>query len=111
MDAVTVDFTTHGESQFYGLPCPSPDSLDPMDHFYTFDVSKIIPKTCLNCYMQLLNPFSRIYVGLTPKTTYIRMCAKGQFFFGVFLDVDLTHLSPNLPYALRLLGFDPSLPH
>ena len=31
---VIVDFTTHGESHFYGLPCPSADSLDPMDHFY-----------------------------------------------------------------------------
>ena len=35
-------------------------------------------KTCLNWYTRLLNPFSRIYVGLTPKTAYIRMCAKGQ---------------------------------
>ena len=41
---VTTDFTTHGESHFYGLLCPSADSLDPMDHFCTFDVSKIIPK-------------------------------------------------------------------
>ena len=28
--------------------------------------------------MRFLNPFSRIYVDLTPKTTYIGMCAKGQ---------------------------------
>ena len=41
---VTADFTTHGGSHFYGLPCPSTDSLDPMDHFCTFDVFKIIPK-------------------------------------------------------------------
>ena len=41
---VIADFTTHGESHFYGLPCPSTDSLDPMDHFCSFDVSKIIPK-------------------------------------------------------------------
>ena len=41
---VTADFTTYGESHFFGLPCPSANSLDPMDHFCTFDVSKIIPK-------------------------------------------------------------------
>ena len=28
--------------------------------------------------MQLLNPFSCIYAGLTTKTAYIEMCAKGQ---------------------------------
>ena len=75
--AVTADFTTHGESQFYGLPYPSADSLDPMDHFCTFDVSKIIPKKSNNCHMRLLIPFSCIYVGLTLKTVYIGMCAKG----------------------------------
>ena len=37
---VIANFTTHGESHFYGLPCPSADSLDPMDHFCIFDVSK-----------------------------------------------------------------------
>ena len=41
---VTADFTTHGASHLYGLPCPSIDSSDPMDHFCTFYVSKIIPK-------------------------------------------------------------------
>ena len=41
---VKADFTTHGETHFYGLPCPSVDSLDPMDHFCTFDASNIIPK-------------------------------------------------------------------
>ena len=36
---VIDDFTTHGESHFYGLPYPYADSLDPMDHFCSFDVS------------------------------------------------------------------------
>ena len=44
MLCVTTDFTTHGGSHLYGLPYPSANSLDPMDHFCTFDVSKIIPK-------------------------------------------------------------------
>ena len=35
-------------------------------------------KTCKNCHTRILNPLSRIYVGLTPKTTFIGMCAKGQ---------------------------------
>ena len=30
--------------------------------------------------------------------------------FGVFLDMDLTHSTPGLPYALRSLRFDLSLP-
>ena len=30
--------------------------------------------------------------------------------FGVFLDMDLNHLTPGLPYALRSLGFNLSLP-
>ena len=42
--SVTADFTTHGGSHLYGLPCPFADSLDPMDHFCTFDVSMNIPK-------------------------------------------------------------------
>ena len=42
--SVTADFTTHGWSHIYGLPYPSADSLDPMDHYCTFYVSKIIPK-------------------------------------------------------------------
>ena len=37
------NLTHWGESNFYGLSCPSADSLDPMDHFCTFDVSNIIP--------------------------------------------------------------------
>ena len=54
---VTDDFTTHGESHFYGLPCPSTDSLDPMDHFCTFDVSKIIPKNMQKLPYATFKPF------------------------------------------------------
>ena len=32
-----------------------------------------------------------------------------QILFGVILDMDPTHLTPGLPYALRSLEFDPSL--
>ena len=44
-DDVIADFTTHGRSHIYGLHYPSADTLDPMDYFCTFDVSKIIPKS------------------------------------------------------------------
>ena len=49
---VTAAFTTHGWSHFYGLPCLSADSLDPVDYFCTFNVSNIIPKnTCYFLYV------------------------------------------------------------
>ena len=35
-------------------------------------------KTCIIFHTRLLNLFSRIYVDMTFKPTYIRMCAKGQ---------------------------------
>ena len=35
--------------------------------------------------MQLLNPLSRIYAGLTSKTVYIGMCAKIQILLEFFL--------------------------
>ena len=43
-------------------------------------------------------------MGLTSKTMY-----KNPNPFVVFLDMDPTHLSLGLPYALRSLGFNPSL--
>ena len=39
------------------LPYPSADSLDPMDLFYTFDVSKIIPKNMLKLLYMNFKPF------------------------------------------------------
>ena len=59
---LVADFTTHGESHFYGLPCPSVDSLDPMDYFCSFDVSNIIPKNMQNF----------LYVTFKRFLTYIR---------------------------------------
>ena len=60
-----------------------------------------------------------IYVAFTPITAYIRgyipdnrvhrdVCINPNP-FGVFLDLDPTHSTPGLPYALRSLGFDPSV--
>ena len=60
-----------------------------------------------------------IYVAFSPITAYIhgfdsynhihRDVCISRNPFGVFLDLDSTHLTPGLPYALRSLGFDPSL--
>ena len=60
-----------------------------------------------------------IYAAFSPITAYIRefdpyirvhrdVCiSPNPFLF--FLDMDPTHLIPGLPYALRSVGFDPSL--
>ena len=58
-----------------------------------------------------------IYMAFSPITAYIRgfdpynsvhrdVCIV-QILFGVFLDMDPTHSTPGLPYALRSLRFDP----
>ena len=60
-----------------------------------------------------------IYMDFSPITAYIHgfdsynrvhqdVCISPNP-FGVFLDLDPTHSTPSLPYALRSLGFDPSL--
>ena len=96
-----ANFTTHGGSHFYGLPSPSTESLDPMDHFCSFDVSKIIPK---NMHYFLYANFKPILVyihGYDTQTHVHRDVCKRPNSFGVFLDVDLSHLSLGFPYALR----------
>ena len=60
-----------------------------------------------------------IYVDFPPITTYIcrfdpyscvhRYVCIVQILLERFLDLDLTHMTPGLPYALRSHGFDPSL--
>ena len=50
-------------------------------------------------------------MDMTLKPVYIGVCAKGPNSFGFFLDVDPSHLSLGLPYALSSLGFDLLLPH
>ena len=44
------------------------------------------------------------------SSSRIFWCVQNPNPFGVFLDMDLTHLTPGLPYALRSLGFNLSLP-
>ena len=61
-----VNFTTHGELHFYGLPYISVDSLDPVDYFCTFDVSKIIPKNTYYLLYATFNPFLAYIRGYYP---------------------------------------------
>ena len=63
---VIANFTTHGESHFYGLPCPSADSLDPMYHFFTFDVSNTIPKNMQKLPYGTFKPFLVYIHGFDP---------------------------------------------
>ena len=108
---VTVNFTTHGGSHLYGLPRPYADSLYPMDHFCTFDVSNIIPKNMHYFLYVTFKPILAYVRGYDPQTRVHRDVCKRTNSFRFFLDVDLSHLSLGLPYALRSLRFDLPLPH
>ena len=63
---VTADFTTHGGSHLYGLPYPFADSLDPMEHFCSFDVSKIIPKNMSYLIYTTFKPILAYIHGFDP---------------------------------------------
>ena len=108
---VTTDFTTHGRSHIYCLPYPSADSLDPMDYFCTFDVSNIIPKNMHYFPYVTFKPILAYICRYDPQTRVHQDVCKRPNSFGVFLDMDPSHLSLGLPYALRSLGFDLPLPH
>ena len=93
------------------FPVPLQTLWTPWNIFCAFDVSKIIPKNMH--YFPYVN-FKPILVyvrGYDPKTHVHQDVCKKPNSFGVFLDVDPSHLSLGLPYALRLLGYDLPLPH
>ena len=81
---VTADFTTHGGSHFYGLPCPSTEFLDPMDHFCAFEVSKIIPKIMHYLLYVTFKPILVYIRGYDPQTRVHRDVCKMPNSFGVF---------------------------
>ena len=54
-------------------------------------------KACKNT--RLLNPFSHIYAGLTPRTAYIGMCAKGQ----ILLEFSLMWIQLTCLLAFNML--------
>ena len=53
----------------------------------------------ITAYIRGFDPYSRVH-----RDVYINPNP-----FGLFLDLDPTHMTLGLPYALRSLGFDPSL--
>ena len=64
--SVIADFTTPGESHLYGLPLSLCRLFGPMDLFYTFDVSKIIPKNMLKFLYTTFKPFLAYICGFDP---------------------------------------------
>ena len=93
---VTLDFTTHGWSHIYGLPCPSVDSLDPMDWYYTlmFPTSSL-KNTFLWLYMTF-NPILASIHDFWPQTRIHQDVCINPNIFGVFLHVCLNHLTLGL---------------
>ena len=85
--------------------------LYPMDLFYTFDVSKIIPKNMHYLLYATFKPILAYIRGYDPQIRIYRDVCNRPNSFGVFLDVDLSHLSLGIAYSLRLLGFDLLSPH
>ena len=53
----------------------------------------------ITMYIRGFDPYNRVH----------RDVCIVQILFGVFLDMDPSHLTLGLPYALRSLGFNPSL--
>ena len=53
----------------------------------------------ITAYIRGFDPYSRVH-----RDVYINPNP-----FGLFLDLDPTHMTLGLPYTLRSLGFDPSL--
>ena len=71
-----ADFTTPGRSHIYGLPCPSADSLDPMDLYYALMFQDHPKKLSVYTYTRFLKQYSRVYVAFDLKPVYIGMCTK-----------------------------------
>ena len=63
---------------FMAFPIPLQILWTPWTIFVPLVFPRSSLKTCINCHAWLLNLFSRIYVDMTLKPVYIRMCAKGQ---------------------------------
>ena len=65
---------------FMAFPIPLQTIWTP----WTIFVPLMFPRSSLQKHVifhtQLLNPFSCIYTGLTPKTVYIVMCTKSKSF-------------------------------
>ena len=88
------------------LPHVVDNTFMAMDYFCIFDVSNIIPKNTYYFPYVTFKPFLTYICGYDPQTRIHQDVCKRPNIFGVFLDVDPSHLSPGLQYSLRSLGFD-----
>ena len=106
-NTVIADFTTHGWSHIYGLPCPSADSLNPMDWYYTlmFPSSSIwnSSTTCTNyrCYSWFYHTWLITY--LWPSLSLYRLFR----LHGLRLSFDVPISSPKNPCLLLYMTFNP----
>ena len=91
------------------FPYPAADSLDLMDHLLSFDFSLIIPKTIWKIIYTAFYPITAYIRGFEPYNRVHQDVCIIQILLEFFLDMDPTHSTPGLPYALRSLGFDLSL--
>ena len=78
--SIIAYFTTLGSSNIYGLPCPSIDSLDPMDLYYTLMFQDHPKQFPAYTYTRHLNQYLCVYVDFDLKPVYIEMCAKWKIF-------------------------------
>ena len=91
------------------FPCPAADSLAPMDHLLSFDVTPIIPKNIRILIYEDFSPITVYIHGSVPYSRVHRDVYINPNPFGLFLDLDPTHMTRGLPYALRSHGFDLSI--
>ena len=91
---VIADFTTHGWSHIYGLPCPFADSLEPMDWYYTLMFpSSSLKNTCLLLYATF-NPILACINEFWPQTHVHRDVCINPTIFG-----DLSDLTFHYPFG------------
>ena len=82
---VIADFTTHGWSHIYGLPCPSADSLDPMDSYYPLMFQVHPLKTACLLLYATFKPILTCTHDFWPQTHVHRDMCISQNIFGFFL--------------------------
>ena len=82
---------------FMAFPVPMQTPQTPQTILFPLMFPRPSLKTCNNCDMQILIPFSHIYMDLTLKPAYIGMCAKGQIFLEFSLMwIRVTCLLPSI---------------
>ena len=67
------------------------------------------PQNYINYDIRGFFPDNRVHTQVWPLYSRTSGCVHSLNPFGAFLDLDPTHATPGLPYALRSLRFDPSL--